>query len=280
MKAYLQLCKLRIALMTAGTAYVGYRLAGGVHGENLSWTLLGVTLASCGTGALNQFWERDLDAKMKRTASRPLPQGLIDPQRALFFGLACALSGVALLAWKTNLLAAGWTALTVVLYVLVYTPLKTVTPHSTWVGAITGATPPLIGWAAAAGGLHAHAWALFAIQFLWQIPHFLAIFWNYREDYARAGFRVMPVVDPTGASTALQIAIHSLALLFASVLPFYLGLGTLGYTYAALAMGSAFLLLGLRASWTLEIVDTRRLFFASLIYLPVLFGILLYGRIT
>lgn len=274
MKAYLELSKPRITLMVAVTAAIGYSLAGGRDRALLAWTLLGTALASAASGSLNQLAERRQDSLMRRTRTRPLPEGRLTPARALGFGLVCAAASLIVLAWRVNLSAAELTAATIALYVLGYTPLKLRTPHSTWVGAAAGAMPPLIGWAAANGSLDPRAWALFAIQFVWQIPHFLAIFWLHREDYAAAGFRVMPVVDPGGGSTACQIALHSFALVPASLMPFLCGLAGLPYACAALAFGTAFLGLGMRASWTMAAVDTRRLFLASLAYLPALLGTL------
>lgn len=278
MRNYLELCKPRIALLAAATAWIGFWLAGGRDGSIMAWTLLGTALAACSTGALNQLLERDADARMSRTSRRPLPQGRLKPSQALVFGTACGLAGLFILGRGTNLLASGLTAFTILSYLFAYTPLKRRTPHSTWVGAVSGAMPPLIGWAAARGTLDPEAWALFAIQFLWQIPHFLSIFWLYREDYARAGFRVMPVVDPGGASTACQIALHSFALIPASLMPTLCGLAGLSYGLGALFLGTAYLGLGLRASWTLAPTDTRRLFLASLVYLPLVFGMLVIGR--
>ncbi len=274
MKDYLELAKARIALMVVLTAAMGYYLGGGRDLAVLAWTILGTGLTSCSTGSLNQLLEKELDARMLRTRSRPLPGGRISPARALVFGLACGASGLGVLAWKAGALACGLAAFTMVSYLAAYTPLKRLSPQSTWVGAVSGAMPPLIGWAAARGALTWAGWALFAIQFIWQIPHFLAIFWLHREDYARAGFKVMPVVDPDGASTAYQIAIHSFALLPASLMPAVCGLAGWPYGVGALGLGTAFMGLGLRASWTLAPVDTRRLFFASLLYLPAIFGLL------
>ena len=175
--------------------------------------------------------------------------------------------------------AALLTAATIALYVLVYTPLKKVTPQTTWIGAAAGATSPLIGWAAAGGPLDERAFTLFAIQFLWQIPHFLALFWIYREDYARAGFKVMPVVHPGGGTTAIQIAIHSFTLLPATIAPALVGLARPGYAIGAFAVSGSFLLLGLRASWTMTVADNRRLFLASLAFLPLIFGMILFGGV-
>lgn len=278
MRDYLQLSKPRIALMVVVTACLGFWLAGGRDILRLFWTALGTALAACATGALNQVLEREADGRMRRTLSRPLPAGRLRTAHALVFGLACAAAGLALLALKVNAGSCALTALTILAYLLVYTPLKKVTPQSTWVGAVSGAMPPLIGWVAAHGALQAQAWALFAIQFLWQIPHFLSLFWMHREDYARAGFLVMPVVDPGGGSTACQIALHSFALLPASLMPTLCGLAGPAYGLGALVLGTAYLGLGLRTSWTLAQADMRRLFLASLAYLPLVFGLLAWAR--
>jgi protoheme IX farnesyltransferase len=202
----------------------------------------------------------------------------LTPDQALEFGLLLAALGLGLGA-AVNLGVFALIALTLAFYLLAYTPLKRVTPQSTWMGAIAGATPPLIGWMAATGRLAPLAWFLFAIQVVWQIPHFLALFWLYREDYARAGFKVMPVVDPNGGSTAKQIALHSFALLPASLMPGIYGVAGLPYCAGALLLGTVFLGVGMRASWTLAPADTRRLFRFSLAYLPILFGMLLWGGV-
>ncbi len=279
MKDLLALTKPRISMLVALTAAFGWAVAGG-HMTFAFWGMLaGVTLASAACGALNQYVERAEDALMRRTKTRPLPTGRVTPPAALALGLVMAASGPALVWAACGALAAGLTALTIVLYVLVYTPLKKVTPQTTWVGAAAGAMPPLIGWAGAAGGLDARAWALFGIQFLWQIPHFLALFWMYRDEYAAAGFKVMPVVHPDGGTTSIQIALHSFTLLPATLLPVYLGMAGKGYGLPALLVSTAFLGLGMKASWTMALPDTRRLFLASLAYLPLIFGMLLFGGV-
>jgi protoheme IX farnesyltransferase len=275
MRPYLQLTKPRITLMVVLMAALGFWMAGGRNSWLMFWTLLGTGLSSAAAGTLNQWLEIAEDSAMQRTRNRPLPRGAVLPRNALIFGIALAISGVALLAWQANTPAAILAALTLVLYVMIYTPLKRITPQSTWVGSAAGAIPPLIGWAAARGSLSAGAWVLFAIQFLWQIPHFLALFWLYREDYARAGFKVMPVVDPGGRMTAIQIAVHSMALLIATMMPVLLGLTGMAYAVLAFIVGVGFLLLGMRASWTMSIVDSRRLFLGSLAYLPIVFVLLL-----
>jgi protoheme IX farnesyltransferase len=276
---YLALTKPRIALMVALTSALGWALAGGRATPRFLAMLLGVSLASAASGTLNQYLERAEDGLMNRTRRRPLPLGLISPARALAFGAALAAAGPALVWLAAGRLAAALTAGTILLYVLAYTPLKKITPQTTWIGAAAGAMPPLIGWAAAAGSLSPRAWALFGIQFLWQIPHFLALFWIYREEYAAAGFKVMPVVHPDGGTTAAQIALHSFTLLPMTLLPVALGMAGLPYACAAFAAGVVFLGLGLRASWTLAVVDARRLFLASLAHLPLIFGMLYFGGV-
>lgn len=279
MKDYLTLSKPRIAVMVMATTGLGFLLSGGRSGALLWWTLAGTGLAAGACGALNQYLESAQDLLMARTRSRPLPARRLSPAAALVFGLGLAAAGLGLLLWKSGALPCALTAGTLVLYLLAYTPLKRVTPHTTWIGALAGATPPLVGWSSAQGSLATGAWVLFAIQFLWQIPHFLAMFWLHRQDYARAGFRVMPVEDPSGGLTAAQIAIHSFTVLPASLMPSFCGMAGPGYGFGALALGTAYLGLGMRASWTLAAIDTRRLFLASLAYLPILFGMLLLGGV-
>lgn len=278
-KEYLQLAKPRIALMVALTTWLGWALAGKTATPALFWLLAGTSLSAAACGALNQFLERVEDGIMRRTRNRPLPTGRVAPRAALAFGLVLAAAGPLIVALSAGVPAAGLTFATIVLYVLVYTPLKKVTPQTTWVGAAAGATSPLIGWVAAGGPLDARAFTLFSIQFLWQIPHFLALFWIYREDYARAGFKVMPVVHPSGGTTAVQIAIHSFTLLPATLAPALVGLARPEYALGALAVSGSFLLLGLRASWTMSVLDNRRLFIASLVFLPLIFGMLLFGGV-
>lgn len=278
MKDYLELAKLRIVTMVVATCAIGFFFAGGSGFSLLTWTLLATALAAAACGALNQLIEHKRDALMRRTRTRPLPAGRLEPLNALIFGLVCAQISLAIFLWKVNILSAAITAVTIALYLLVYTPMKLLTPQSTWAGAAAGATGPLIGWAAVRSSLGPEAWALFAIQFLWQIPHFQAIFWLHREDYSRAGFRVAAVVDPAGHLTAFTIAIHSMALLGASLIPVFFGMTGPGYGLAALTLSSAFLALGLRASWTMAPIDARRLFLGSLLYLPLLLGILAAGK--
>ncbi len=277
LKPYWELAKPRIVLMVLITTTIGYRLAGGRDWTLLGWTLLATALCAAASGTINQFIEIRRDGMMTRTRSRPLPQGRVGPGAALVFGLVCAELSLALYFWKVNALTATLAALSLGLYVLFYTPLKPLTPNSTWPGAAAGAIPPMIGWAAARGELTAGAWILFGIQFFWQIPHFLAIFWLYREEYAKAGYRVLPVLDPKGERTAIQISLHSMALLACSVLPVSLGMAGFGYGVGALILGTIFLAFGVRVGLTLRALDARRLFFASIVYLPAVFCLLLVG---
>ena len=279
MKNYLQLAKPRIALMVALTTWLGWELAGATATGALFFVVLGATLAAGACGALNSRLEIVEDGLMNRTKNRPLPTGRVAPRAAMTFGLILATAGTALVWAAVGAMAAGLTLATIILYVLVYTPLKKVTPQTTWIGAAAGATSPLIGWVAAGGPLDARAFTLFAIQFLWQIPHFLTLFWIHREDYARAGFKVMPVVHPNGGTTAVQIALHSFTLLPATIAPALVGLARPEYAIGAFAVSGSFLLLGLRASWTMTVVDNRRLFLASLAFLPLIFGMLLFGGV-
>lgn len=276
---YRELAKPRISALVALTAAFGWSLAGGKNDLAMLGLVVGVSLASSACGALNQYLERVEDGLMKRTSKRPLPTGRLTPEQALRFGAILAVAGPVLVWFSAGLLAASLTALTIFLYVVAYTPLKKVTPQTTWIGAAAGAMPPLIGWAGAAGGLDARAWALFGIQFLWQIPHLLALFWIYREEYAAAGFKVLPVVHPDGGTTAVQMAVHSFTLLPATLLPALVGLARPSYVAPAMLVATVFLAIGLRASWTLSTGDARRLFLASLVYLPVIFGMLLIGGV-
>ena len=279
MKPWISLTKPRIALMMCITSGLGWAMAGGRASFEFLVMSLGVMVSSAAAGTLNQRLEIYEDGMMNRTKNRPLPRGLITPNGALAFGLILSVVGTGLVWASSNLLAAGLTLTTIVLYVCAYTPLKKITPQATWVGAAAGAIPPMIGWAAQTGSLSPKAWALFGIQFLWQIPHFLALFWIYRDEYARAGFKVMPVVHPDGGTTAVQIAIHSFTLLPAVLLPVLLGMAGLPYAVSAFVVGVIFLGLGMRASWTMAIPDARRLFLASLAFLPLIFGMLYFGGV-
>lgn len=274
MKDYAVLSKPRISCLVALTAAFGYWVGGGEAGLPMAALVLGTTLASAGCGSLNQSLEGARDALMERTKDRPVAAGRMTAGHAAAAGLLFSAAGLALL-WKAcGPLAAGLTLATTAAYLL-YTVLKTVTPQTTWIGAAAGAAPPLIGWAAARGSLAPQAWALFGIQFLWQIPHFLALFLLYRDDYERAGFRVMA----GGRTTGAQIALNSCTMVAAALLPVSLGMAGRGYGIAALTLSAGYLVLGLKASWSLAACDTRRLFLGSLAYLPLLFASLLIGGV-
>lgn len=280
MRSRLALAKPRITLLVALCAAAGYALAsrGAFDWARLAWTVLGVALASASTGCLNQALEAGFDARMERTKDRPLPSGRVSLREAVALGLAWGAAGLGLLAWKVNLLSCALTAFTLVSYLAVYTPMKRTSPLSTWVGGVPGALPPVIGWAAAGGALDTGAAVLFGLQFLWQVPHFLALAWLYRDDYARGGYRVYPVVDPSGASTAWQMAATSGLLLALSAVPFGLGMAGWAYLSGALACGGLFFVLSLRAARELSRDSAKRVFLASLAYLPLVLALLVLDR--
>jgi protoheme IX farnesyltransferase len=278
---YLELSKPRIVFMVLITAFVGFYLGS----ENvpdylrLAQMLLGTALAAGGTLALNQVLERDTDAKMQRTRHRPLPDGRLQVREALGFGLLLTLAGLAYLLVAVNFLSAAVTAVITITYLLCYTPMKLRSSLCVLVGAVPGALPPVIGWVAATGSLDAAAWVLFAIMFLWQVPHTLAIARLYRNDYARAGIQFLPVIDLDGGSTNRQIISHTAALLAVSLLPTLLGLAGPIYFIVAFFLGVGFLLSGVRLALESTLAKARTLLFASLIYLPVLLLVMALDRI-
>ena len=270
--AYLELTKPRLTMLAVATTAVGLYL--GAHGV-VRWplfaaTLLGAALVGGGAGALNQYLEREADALMRRTQGRPLPSGRLQPEAALAFGVGLSVAGLVWLAWRVNALSAALGAATLGTYLFCYTPLKRRTALCTLVGAIPGALPPLIGWSAARNTLDVGAWVLFAILFLWQLPHFLALAWLYRDDYARAGFRMLTVVDPSGESAARQIALYCLVLLPVALIPTLLGMAGTVYFFGALTLSLAFCACGLAMALLKTHVASRRLFLASITYLPLL----------
>ncbi len=286
MKPYLELTKPRITwliLMSTGIGYFfGCRMAGfnGWHWWALLHTVVGTGLIASGTAALNQWFEREADAKMRRTQARPLPSGRITSRSALLFGIAISLGGFVELAFGVNLLSGLLGLFTLASYLFVYTPLKQRTPHSTTLGAIPGAMPPLIGYAAASGTLNADAWVLFAILFLWQFPHFYAIAWMYREDYERAGIRMLPVVEPDGESTARQMFLYALILIPISIVPTMLAMTGNLYVIGALALGAYFLYSGARVTFHRTRQQARRVLLASIVYLPALYGLMLLDHVA
>ena len=242
-------------------------------------TVVGTALVAGGASAVNQVIERVPDSLMRRTRMRPVPDGRLQPFESLAFGMALSVLGLAVLAAAVNPLSAAVALTTLLTYALVYTPLKRRSSFATVIGAIPGALPPVIGWAAARNSLSQGAWVLFAIVFLWQLPHFLAIAWIYREDYARAGFPMLPVIEPDGRSTARQAVFYCAALVPVSLAPTLLGMTSTVYFIAALGLGLLFLGLTLRFARTRTLEDARRLFFGSIIYLPILWIAMIAGRV-
>jgi heme o synthase len=283
MKDYIALTKPRITWLILMSTGVGYffgaqRGMPGWHFWTLLHTIIGTGLIASGTAALNQWYERVADGKMRRTQARPLPSGRLNPGKALFFAIAISAAGFVELWFGANPLSALLGLITLLTYLFVYTPLKQRSPHSTTIGSIPGAMPPLIGFAAASGTLTWEAWVLFAILFLWQFPHFYAIAWMYKEDYARAGIRMLPVVEPDGKSTARRILLYSIALIPISLMPKFLAMAGNVYLYGALALGLAFVYYGLRIRWDRTRQQARRVLLASVVYLPVLFSLMLFDR--
>ena len=276
-----ELVKARLTLLVLITTLVGFYV--GARGA-LDWalmihTLLGTALLACGAAALNQLIEREHDAKMRRTEGRPLPSGRLQPDTVLLFGGFSSMAGLVYLAFAVNLLTSLLGAVTLVTYVFVYTPLKRVTWLNTTVGAIPGALPPLMGWTAATGELAGAGWALFAILFFWQIPHFLAIAWMYRDEYAKAGFVMLPGVDPTGERTAHQAVSHAIGLLIVSLCPVLFRVAGATYFVGALLIGLLFLAAAFAFARQLNVPRARQLFFASIIYLPLLLGLMVFDKI-
>jgi protoheme IX farnesyltransferase len=279
-RAYIELTKPRLGSMVLITAALGYFLAAGGIPRPLVlfFTLLGGGLATGGASVLNQYLERDYDARMERTRRRPIPAGRVSPQRALSFGTLFVLCGCFLLVWQVNLLTAFLTLLSAFLYVVVYTPMKRLSWLNTSIGAIPGALPPLIGWAAATGSVGLGGWVVFAILYLWQHPHFFAIAWMYRHDYAKAGFKMLPVVYPGGLSTVVQVLFFSVLLVPVSLLPTFLGMTGWVYFTGVLALGIGMLAAGVIFARERSHAAARRVLRASLIYLPVQFLLIIVDR--
>ncbi len=275
---FLELTKPRITALVLVTAAVGYAV--GVHVFSAGTFLIfltGTALLCSGASALNQYLERDADARMVRTSRRPIPAGRLRPEDALVFGLSLSAVGLVVLA-AVNALTLALGAMSLLLYVLAYTPLKRVTSLCTVVGAVPGALPPLMGWAAARGSIGAAGLGLFSILFLWQLPHFLAIGWLYREDYARGGFPMLAVTDADGASTGRQSLLYATALLPVTLLSGMLAGAGKGYLWGALLLGAAFLACAGLFAWKRSVPAARRLFLASVLYLPVLLGLMVFDR--
>jgi heme o synthase len=278
---YAELFKARLTCLVLLTTLVGFYV--GFNGPVDHWLLchllLGTALVASGAAALNQWLERAYDAKMRRTQDRPLPSGHLQPQTALMIGGVFAGFGLLYLAQAVNLATSLVGALSLVCYLFVYTPLKRVTWLNTVVGAVPGALPPLMGWTAARGELTSEGLALFAIQAFWQVPHFMAIAWIYREDYARAGFQMLPVVDPEGHRTARQAVVFTLALLPASLSPFLFHLTGPIYLGCALVLGLSFVWFAFQFSRQLTVPRARQLFYFSLLYLPLLLTVMVLDKV-
>lgn len=278
---YWTLTKPEVNFLVLVSALVGFYLAapGKLNGWLLFHTLMGTLLVASGTGTLNQYLERRSDAFMRRTANRPLPSGRLAPHEALWFGVSLAIIGGAELWIAANPLTSALALATLASYLIFYTPLKRKTPLCTVVGAFPGAMPPLIGWAAVRNGLSAEAWVLYAILFLWQFPHLLAIAWMYREDYARAGLLMLPRRDHEGRATVRQIMACTLALLPVSLIPALTGHAGTVYLIGAGILGAGFLYCGARMAVRRTNVLARQLLMASIVYLPMVFALLMADRI-
>ena len=276
-----ELIKSRLTTLVLVTTLAGFYLgwSGPANYLLLFNALFGTALVAAGAAALNELIERDIDATMRRTQDRPLPSGRMSPNTALLIGFGLAVTGLVWLFFFVNILSSALAALTMGTYLFAYTPLKRVTTLNTLVGAIPGALPPMIGWAAARGSVDTGAWVLFAILFFWQMPHFLAIAWMYREDYARAGFVMLPHLDETGASTGRQAVNYSFALLLVSMLPSLVGMAGRVYFFGAFLLGAGVVYYAVRMQLQPDRASARRLFFASIIYLPLLLALLSLGKL-
>jgi protoheme IX farnesyltransferase len=289
MRDYIELTKPRITWLILMSTGIGYFFGlphaatwldflKGISLLSLLHTVVGTGLIASGTAALNQWYEREADRKMKRTAMRPLPAGKLPAGRALAFGIALSVAGFAELWLGVNLLSGLIGAFTLASYLFLYTPLKQRTWWSTTIGAIPGAMPPMIGYAAAAGTITRESWVLFAILFLWQFPHFYSIAWMYKEDYARAGIRMLPVVEPDCRSTARQIVLFGLALVPVSLAPAMLGMSGRIYLVGALVLGLWFLYSGVRVAVDRTVLRARAVLITSVLYLPLIYGLMLIDR--
>jgi protoheme IX farnesyltransferase len=279
--AFSELLKPRLTLLVLLTTLVGFYIGwrGAMNYALMLQTILGTALVAGGAAALNQLLEREHDAKMRRTAGRPLPSGRLQPNTVLIYGAVCSAAGLVWLALAVNLLTSLLGAVTLVCYLFIYTPLKRVTWLNTAIGAIPGALPPLMGWTAARDNLSAEGWVLFAILCFWQLPHFLAIAWIYRDEYAKAGYVMLPVVDTEGFRTGRQAVSHTLGLLPISLCPFLFHLTGPVYVAGALGLGLVYLWCAVQFSRKLTLPSARRLFYASIIYLPLLLILMVLDKV-
>ena len=278
---YVELVKARLTLLVLLTTAVGYYMGARRATEytGLFHVVFGAAAAAAGAAALNQWWERKADALMERTKTRPVPGGRMRPREALIVGTVLSIIGVVYLAVACNWLSAFLTAITVLIYIFAYTPLKRVSNFNTLVGALPGALPPLIGWAAARGEIGAGGWSLFAILFFWQLPHFFAIAWMYRDDYARAGFRMISNDDRGGERSASQSVFFSILLLIIAGIPAFIAMTSQVYLLVELILGGAFVAVAMRFLRIRTPAAARLLFISSIIYLPLLLGTLVLTKI-
>jgi protoheme IX farnesyltransferase len=279
--AYVALTKPDVSFLVLMTTAAGYYMGarGAVDWLHLIQTVFATLLIAAGTATLNHYIERESDRYMRRTASRPLPSGQLQPREALWFGVILSVAGAVDLYFTAGLLASALGVLTSVSYLLAYTPLKKRTVWATAVGAFPGAIPPMIGWVAATGTLDRGAWLLFAILFFWQFPHFYAIAWMYREDYARAGIQMLPVVDREGTRTFRQIILTAIALVGVSLLPAVMGLAGVRYFFGALVVSTALVQVCLWASSSRTNVRAKWLMHATVLHIPLLLGLMIYDKI-
>jgi len=279
--AYVALTKPDVSFLVLITTAAGYYMGarGPVNWLHLIHTVFGTMLIAAGTAALNHYVERDSDRLMRRTASRPLPSGVLKPRQALAYGIALSVGGAVYLYFASGALAAGLGVAACLGYLLAYTPLKKRTVWATFVGAFPGAVPPMIGWVAASGRLDLGAWLLFAILFLWQFPHFHAIAWMYREDYARAGILMLPVVDREGSRTFRQILVTAVALIGVSLLPAIAGIAGVVYFFGALGLSVALLQVCLWAASAKTNFRAKWLMHATVLHIPLLLGLMVYDKI-
>jgi heme o synthase len=279
--AYVELTKPDVSFLVVMTTAAGYYMGtrGPVAWLHMLHAVFGTTLIAAGTAALNHYLERETDRTMRRTATRPLPSGVLQPREALAFGVALSIAGAADLFIASGALACGLGVATCLSYLLAYTPLKRRTVWATFVGAFPGAIPPMIGWVAATGSLDRGAWLLFAILFFWQFPHFYAISWMYREDYARAGILMLPVIDREGSRTFRQIILSAAALVGVSLLPALVGLAGVLYFFGALVTSLALVQVCLWAAIAKTNVRAKWLMHATVFHIPVLLGLMVYDKI-
>jgi protoheme IX farnesyltransferase len=278
---YADLIKARLTLLVVLTTLVGFYLGyrGPMNYLLMLHAVLGTAMVASGASALNQLLEREHDAKMRRTKNRPLPSGRLQPTTVMVFGGVCACAGLLYLALAVNLTTSVIGAISLLSYLFIYTPLKRMTWLNTAVGAVPGALPPLMGWTAARGELTREGWALFAILAFWQLPHFLAIAWMYREEYEKAGFKMLPSVDPLGHRTGRQAISHTLGLLPISLCPFLFHVTGPFYLAGALVLGLVFIWFAIQFARHMTIPRARQLFFVSILYLPLLLGMMVLDKV-